>query len=119
MPYFLFVEILNPFIEIAGYIVLGVSLVTGKLDHVFLISFLMLTIGMGILFTSLTLIIEELFYHKYSNMKDVARLLLASFLESFGYHQVLTLVKMKAIADKLLGNESWGKMERVGFTKSE
>ncbi|MFW6134229.1 MAG: glycosyltransferase family 2 protein [Elusimicrobiota bacterium] len=119
MPYFLFVEILNPIIEIAGYIVIILSIIIGDISPVFIISFIALTVGMGMLFTSMSLMIEELFYHKYSGIKDILRLLCSSFLESFGYHQFLSAVKIKAFIQKTLGFKGWGKMERVGIKKSE
>jgi cellulose synthase/poly-beta-1,6-N-acetylglucosamine synthase-like glycosyltransferase len=119
MPYFVFIELLNPIFEIAGYTVIIISFITGTLNLTYIYCFFFLTIGLGVLFTSLALIIEELFFHKYSRIKDILRLLAAAFLESFGYHQLLTLVKLKAVFDKIFGIKSWGKMERVGFNRSE
>jgi len=63
-------------------------------------------------------VLEELFYRRYPNTSDIARLVAAAFLENFGYRQLTTWWRVKAFWDYFSGKTAWGKMERKGFAKT-
>lgn len=115
MPFFLFVEMLSPIIEIFGYISIFILLLFGKLEIQFFISFLLLTILYGIFLSMCTIILEELSFNKYTKFKDLVILMFVSIFESIGYRQLNLWWKLNAFVYYFEGRKDWGEMLRKGF----
>ena len=117
-PYWLMFEYLAPIVEFFGILWFIFLMITGRLNWPF---FLLLTGFVYFFAVSLSIwsvLFEEITFHKYEKRRDVLRLIGTAFLEPVFYHPMVMLMSIKGNIDKLLKRNSWGKMERKGFTKS-
>ncbi len=117
-PYWLMFEYLAPIVEFFGILWFIFLMVTGRLNWPF---FLLLTGFVYFFAVSLSIwsvLFEEITFHKYEKRRDVLRLIGTAFLEPIFYHPMVMLMSIKGNVDKLLKRNTWGKMERKGFTKS-
>ncbi len=117
-PYWLMFEYLAPIVEFLGILWFIFLMITGRLNWPF---FLLLTGFVYFFAVSLSIwsvLFEEITFHKYEKRRDVLRLIGTAFLEPVFYHPMVMLMSIKGNIDKLLKRNSWGKMERKGFTKS-
>ena len=117
-PYWLMFEYLAPIVEFFGILWFIFLMITGRLNWPF---FLLLTGFVYFFAVSLSIwsvLFEEITFHKYEKRRDVLRLIGTAFLEPIFYHPMVMLMSIKGNVDKLLKRNTWGKMERKGFTKS-
>ena len=114
-PYFLLFETLGPTVELAGYLLTGVGLLTGFVAPTLAVLFLLVSVGFGLLLSLSSLALEELTVRRYPRARDVARLFWAAVVENFGLRQILAGVRTKALFDAIRGREGWAETERVGF----
>lgn len=114
-PYFLFVELLAPVVEFVGIIGLAVGLWGGALDMAFAALFLMAAYGYGLVLGTLTLLLDEVAYHRYRHVKDRLWLLLWTLLENWGYRQLTVIWRLRGLANYICGKRDWGAMERRGL----
>lgn len=119
MPFFLFVELLSPIIELSGYILLIFSLYMGAINVQFALLFLTAAILLGMILSVLAVLLEELTFRKYDRLSDVMILILFAFLENLGYRQIHAWWRFKGLIDFLKGNKSWGEMTRNKGTFSK
>lgn len=115
MPYNLVFEILGPVIELSGYIVVIISFAFGWINLTFLMLFLALAILFGVLLSLFSLLLEEFTVKKYENPRDVLKLFLLAIIENFGYRQLHSWWRLKAIFDLVSKKKSWGEMQRKAF----
>jgi cellulose synthase/poly-beta-1,6-N-acetylglucosamine synthase-like glycosyltransferase len=96
LPYLLVFEAISPFLEIAGYVLIGVNFfVLHQSPEVFL-WFVMVVIG-GALFVNIATVLTEAFILQlYKGFFDLFKLLLVGMIEPFGYHQLNQLWKIQA-----------------------
>ncbi|PIQ24265.1 glycosyl transferase [bacterium (Candidatus Blackallbacteria) CG17_big_fil_post_rev_8_21_14_2_50_48_46] len=115
-PYYFFLEMLGPVIELTGYLSILVTGLLGMLSGSFMMAFFLVAFVYGSIVSIFAIALEELTFRRYLRMKDLLNLILASLLESFGYRQLLTLWRARGMWRKLTRrSHSWGKMERKGF----
>ena len=115
MPYFLFFEMIGPFIETLGYLAIIASYIMGSLDREYLVLFFVVSVFYGIFLSAAAILLEEVWFRRYPNWLDVLKLLAFSVIENFGYRQALSLFKIKAVWDLLLRQRVWGDMTRIRF----
>jgi cellulose synthase/poly-beta-1,6-N-acetylglucosamine synthase-like glycosyltransferase len=114
-PFMLVFEWLGPVIELAGYVLLLVAAVTGSLPWLSCLAFLSLALGLGILLSASALLLEEVSFHLYPKPRHLAVLVLAVFLENFGYRQINTYWRLLGLIQWCMGRRaSWGAMKRSG-----
>ena len=118
-PYFLFVELLAPVVEVVGVIGLVVSLSIGAVNAPFAGLFFLASYGYGLVLTVFTLVMEELTYHRYEGKGDILALVVWALVESFGYRQLTVWWRLRGLGKFLLGRTDWGAMQRRGFQSSE
>ncbi|MEJ5263136.1 MAG: glycosyltransferase [Ignavibacterium sp.] len=117
VPYYLIYEFLGPIIELIGYIFFFMSLVLGILSLEFTIAFLAAAILYGIMLSILSVILEELSFRKYPEIKHLLILFLTAVIENFGYRQITTWWRFKGTVEFFLGKRNWGSMEKKGISK--
>lgn len=118
MPFFLFVELLSPIVELSGYIILIFSLWMGAINIQFALLFLTAAILLGMILSVLSVLMEELTFRKYDRIRDVMILILYAFIENLGYRQIHAWWRFKGLIDFFKGNKNWGEMTRTGtFSK--
>lgn len=114
-PYFYFLEMMGPVIEVIGYLLLIVSLTTGALISGYALAFLFLAIVMGIVLSVSAVGLGELSLRRYPNPFDLARLFLIALIENFGYRQLVTVFRVQGTFSALLRRKTWGRMARQGL----
>lgn len=116
-PFYFFVEFLGPVLETFGYlaIILTIFLQSGITPVAVL--FFITAVLMGILLSIISLLFEEMTFHKYNKLSDKMVLILYAFLENLGYKQLHTFWRLRGIIDLLLKKESWGSQKRKNFSK--
>jgi cellulose synthase/poly-beta-1,6-N-acetylglucosamine synthase-like glycosyltransferase len=114
-PYFLFVELLAPVVELVGVLVAIGGLILGLVDVEFALLFLLVVYGLGLVLTTLTLALEEWTFCGYGGLRDRLMLLLFGALESFGYRQLTAFWRLRGLVRHWRGHGDWGAMEREGF----
>jgi cellulose synthase/poly-beta-1,6-N-acetylglucosamine synthase-like glycosyltransferase len=115
LPYFLIFELLGPVVELLGYVAFVAGLALGVLDAQFALAFLLVAIGLGVLLSTAAVFLEELRLERYPRWRDLLKLTAYGILENFGYRQINTFWRAKAIVSYLRKNTDWGAMERKGF----
>jgi cellulose synthase/poly-beta-1,6-N-acetylglucosamine synthase-like glycosyltransferase len=118
-PVFFFLEGLGPIIELTGYIGFTIALITGQVSQVYVIAFFILAFALGVALSTIAVLIEEVAFGRYGNLRDVARMFVCAALENFGFRQLNTWWRVRGLFYSLTGRKSWGKMERKGFAPAE
>jgi cellulose synthase/poly-beta-1,6-N-acetylglucosamine synthase-like glycosyltransferase len=114
-PYFALFELLGPLIELLGYLALPVAVALGLLDPAFLLAFLALAVGVGVLLSVAALALEEFSFRRHPRDRDVARMIAYAIAENVGYRQLVTLWRVVAFWDLIRRREAWGAMQRRGL----
>lgn len=119
MPYFFLFEFLGPVIELLGYLAFVLGLALGYLNLPFALAFFLAAVGLGALLSTAAVFLEELRLERYPRWRDLLKLTLYGVLENFGYRQINTVWRAKAIISFLRKSTDWGSMERQGFDVGE
>ena len=114
LPYFWIFELLGPFVEVGGFIVVVLGLIFGFIYWPFALLLATLSFVYGLSLSLIVILIEQRAYARYPNWRDLARLGQAAVIENFGYRQYLAIVRVRAFWT-LLRKTKWGEMERTGF----
>jgi cellulose synthase/poly-beta-1,6-N-acetylglucosamine synthase-like glycosyltransferase len=118
MPYLLVLELLGPCIEVTGYVITIVGLLIGFISATTALLFLIGSVMFGTMISISAVLLEEFTTRRYAHPLDLASLIVAAFVENFGYRQMNALWRFRGIVD-MLGTQkkrSWGRMTRRGFT---
>lgn len=118
MPYFVFVEMLGPIIEMIGYIMLIILIITSSVSKFFIFVFL-LAFLYGILFSLSAILFEVMSYKRYSGIKEVTSLIIFSFLEQFLYRQLTVYWRVISFINYKKGRKQWGTIKRNAFSEKE
>jgi len=115
LPYMWVFEFFAPMIELLGYFTIALAAILGVLSRHFFIEFMIY----GYLFAAMlsvgAVLQEELTYRRYNDWRDVARLILFSFLEQFPYRQMHLIWRLQGIWQYARGDMAWRPLERVGL----
>ena len=114
-PYFFLFEMLGPFVELTGYVVVVLSFLLGILNLQFFLLFVFVAILYGMFLSIAAILLEEFSFRRYPGWLDLAKLIAFGIVENFGYRQMLALFKVKAFWDVVRRRRAWGRMERTGF----
>jgi cellulose synthase/poly-beta-1,6-N-acetylglucosamine synthase-like glycosyltransferase len=114
-PFYVFGEMLAPVIELLGYVMLGVGLVTHAVDGRFALLFLAVAIGYGLLLSVWAVVLEEMTFRRYPERSDFLRLLLCAFLEPFGFRQLTVVFRLHGFWRHARGDQTWSAVPREGF----
>ena len=114
-PYFVFLEMLAPLVEITGYVTFVIAAFLGRLSPAFGIAFLTLAIGLGIALSITAVALEEMGFRRYPKRSDLFRLLWLAVIENFGYRQLTMWWRLKGMVNVMKKTKSWGRMDRQGF----
>ncbi len=114
-PYFVFFELVGPFIETFGYLAVIASYLLGILDVQFFLMFVAVAVLYGMFLSIAAILLEEISFRRYPSWIDLTKLLSYSIIENFGYRQLLSAMKVKAFWDTIRRRRAWGQMQRKGF----
>ncbi len=118
MPYFFFVELLGPVLEIISLICLALGAYFGILDSTSIVLYFVAGIFYGVLMNIASVLMGEIYFSKYPKFRQFLALVAISFVEAFGYRQLTLFWRLKGLSDYARGNKTWGKMSRIGFDKA-
>ena len=113
-PYFYIFEVLGPFFEWIGYLMLIVSFILGYLSGPIVLAIFGLSIIMGMIISLFSLYIQES-QSIYMSKKDVFILILFAILENFGYRQMLSIHRIYSFFTAMFEKGKWGEQKRKGI----
>lgn len=87
----------------------------GLLDPAVALLLFSATVLMGIFISTASLIIAEQKV-KYFSGVTILKLLFFSFLENFGYRQLISMWRVVGYLSVIRGTSGWGSIQRTGFT---
>lgn len=114
-PFYAFFEVFGPFIEITGYVVFVISFYLGIVPLNFAVAFFTAAFLYGVVLSTLSVCLEELSFKKYTKVKHLIILMIASLLENFGYRQMTAFWRFKGFIEYYMGKRDWDKLEKKGF----
>jgi cellulose synthase/poly-beta-1,6-N-acetylglucosamine synthase-like glycosyltransferase len=115
-PYFFFLEMLGPVIELLGYVSFTATILAGRAEWPFVFAFLSVAIIFGAALSLSAVALEELSFRRYPRVSDLMRLFGLALLENFGYRQLSAWWRLKGTISAIRGVQGWGHMTRKGFT---
>jgi len=115
-PYFFVFEFLGPFLEMQGYIMLGVALILGLLNPVILLGIFTASIAFGVVISLSSFYMSEKEMLMMSQ-KDMYKLLFYAIFENFGYRQMISMHRAISSFKALRESGQWGTQKRKGFNK--
>ena len=114
-PFFFFLEMLGPAIELAGYLAFLATVLAGRASGAYVVGFLTLAFVLGTVLSIAAVALEELSFHRYPKTRDLANLIWLGVVENFGYRQLTIMWRMGGTLSALRRKHGWGRMERQGF----
>jgi cellulose synthase/poly-beta-1,6-N-acetylglucosamine synthase-like glycosyltransferase len=115
-PYFFAFEFLVPILELIGIIVLIASFIFLNINYE---AFLYLTLSVYFFYLNITIIsilLDDILYKHYTNMKEIFILILIAIIEPICYHPVNVYASLKGYYHFFRQKEqAWGNMQRQGF----
>jgi len=115
LPYNLVFEAVGPLVEVSGYAILVVSIALGVVGIHFVVLFFLLAVGYGVFLSVAAVLLDQARVGRGFARRDLARLLLFTVVENFGYRQLQALWRAQATVDFLRKKQGWGEMRRIGF----
>ncbi len=114
-PYFFFIEMMGPVVELLGYLLIPLFFFLGILSIQFFIAFLMLAFLLGSIISLLSVLLEEISFRKYQNLYDLVMLIVFTMLETFIFRPLTVIWRIKGLYQFLRGSKQWGDMKREGL----
>jgi hypothetical protein len=103
-------------IEGLGLVALVAGLLVGAVDVPFMLLFLVVAYGYGVVLNLLSLALDEVSFGRYRRMTDRPLLILWSLLENLGYRQLTVAWRLRGMWRYLRRRTDWGAMTRRGFS---
>ena len=114
-PFMVLFEWLGPLAELGGYVFMVFAVTLGLVSWSAFAIFLFVAIGLGILLSASSLLLEEMSFHLYPKAWHLAALVLVAIVENFGYRQLNTFWRLVGLYRWAAQRESqWGAMKRKG-----
>lgn len=114
MPYYFIFELVGPWLETLGYLVLFIALVLNLLDPIVPLIVFSVAILFGILISVASILLAER-QILYFRTGEFFRILLVAILENFGYRQLQSLGRVWTNAQFFFVSKGWQKSARQGF----
>lgn len=114
-PYFYFLEMLGPAIEMPGYVTFLIALIWGSISYSYMAAFFVVAFVFGMVLSLFSVALEELTFRRYPRTRDLFQLFFLAIIENFGYRQLTIYWRMHGFISALRKVQGWGAMERKGF----
>ncbi|MFM6992917.1 MAG: glycosyltransferase family 2 protein [Rhodoferax sp.] len=115
-PFMLLFEMLSPLLEAFGYLFMVTAILAGWISWPMFASFMLVSVGLGILLSVSGLLLEEMSFHLYPKGSQLATLGLMVVAENFGYRQLNTWWRLQGLYRwATQGEGQWGVMKRKGI----
>jgi cellulose synthase/poly-beta-1,6-N-acetylglucosamine synthase-like glycosyltransferase len=117
IPYFLFVELLGPVIEMIGYLIVLIGWILGEVNIQYSLSLLLFMVMYGSFLSIGAVLLEEWRLGKHKRVSELNRLFFFALSEAFWYRPIMTYWRMKALISAIMGKkQGWGEMKRKGVS---
>jgi cellulose synthase/poly-beta-1,6-N-acetylglucosamine synthase-like glycosyltransferase len=110
----LLIELLGPFWELVGLLLLSVQIATGRLDWPFAAIYFGVFVLGGTINSLFGIAIETVMCPRYPRSRDSVLLILYAVLENFGYRQLTAWWRVQGLWNALRRRHEWGAMARLG-----
>jgi len=115
-PFMVFFEVLEPLVQMSGYILTLFLYLNGSISIMAFVAFMLLVLGLGLLVSINAILLEEISFHVYPRLRHIIILFFSCVIESFGYRQINTWWRLKGLFYFLSrARKGWGDMKRKGF----
>jgi cellulose synthase/poly-beta-1,6-N-acetylglucosamine synthase-like glycosyltransferase len=115
-PYFWIFEMFGPIVEMAGYILIPLSYITGLLNINIFILYLAASILYGVLLSIGAILLEQYTFSKYPSISQLFKLTMYGIIENFGYRQLTVFYRVEGIFKFRKQRHTWGKIKRQSFS---
>ena len=115
MTQVLVTDVLGPFAELMGYVMIPVLCACGLLSWSYFVAFLAVSIGFGFAISVGGLALEEALLWRVPRGRDLLLLVAVAIVEVFGYRQLSNLWRVQGTWQFLRRKTGWGTMPRKGF----
>ncbi len=115
LPSLLVFEVIGPLIELSGYAVCAVAMLSGRINLSTFILFLGLSLLYGLVLTLGAIALEDAASGRFPAWDDLGRILLFALAENLGYRQLMHLWRLEGFW-QLIRKGEWGAMERKGLS---
>ena len=113
-PFMALFEWLGPLIEVAGYIFMVAGFMLGLVSIEAFVTFMIVVFGFGLVLSVSALLLEELSFHIYPKLRQLAILWAMVIVENLGYRQLNSLWRLWGLIRWMFGPKgSWGEMTRT------
>ncbi len=120
MPYFLFVELLGPVVELTGIITVLIGLFLDTIDIRITLILALLMLLYGSLLSMGAVLFEEWCFKRYNRVSDLTRLFLYALSETFWYRPMMTFWRFEGLLRIAARKKHvWGDMTRGGVMNSK
>ena len=113
LPYMWVFEFLAPVIELVGYSSIILAFALGLLGKQFFLLFLIFGYAFATLISIGSVLLEEMTYRRYSDWREVGRLLFFCLFEHFPYRQLTMTWRLQGIWQYLRGDMKWRELKRT------
>jgi cellulose synthase/poly-beta-1,6-N-acetylglucosamine synthase-like glycosyltransferase len=112
-PFMLIFEWFGPLIEVTGYILMSLFFWLGYIALPAFLVFLFAALGLGVLVSISSLMLESLSFNLYEKRRHMIWLIVASVLENIGYRQINSVWRLIGLIQWIFGRKGkWGEMRR-------
>jgi cellulose synthase/poly-beta-1,6-N-acetylglucosamine synthase-like glycosyltransferase len=115
LPYMWLFEFFAPIIECVGLMTILTAAILGLLSRQFFLEFLLFGYAFATMISVGAVLLEEMNYRRYSDWREVAKLLLYCLVEHFPYRQMTMIWRLQGIYQYLRGDLKWREMKRIGI----
>ena len=116
LPYMWLFELLAPVVEVWGYSTMIAAAALGMLSREFFLLFLVFGYAFATLISIGSVLLEEMTYRRYSQSREVARMLFYCLFEHFPYRQITMIWRLQGLWQYFRGDVSWGQLKRTGIS---
>jgi cellulose synthase/poly-beta-1,6-N-acetylglucosamine synthase-like glycosyltransferase len=114
----LLVDVLGPFIELFGYLLIPAFWALGLLHVNYLLAFLAVSFAYGVVISVAALALEEVELRRFPTARSLLVLTFAAIIENFGYRQINNVWRLRGTYQFFTKQHTWGKMTRKGFAST-
>ncbi len=97
MPFQFVFEGFGPMVEVFGYVATIVCYALGLLSMEAFVSFLLLAVGLGLVLSLTSILLEEMIFHTYRTSKNLHIMIAAAVLENLGYRQLIAVWRLEGL----------------------
>lgn len=112
MPYYLFGEVLPWIPEVAALVIIPLAIWLGVFSWMPLLLFIGIYSLTNVFISLLAIFLNDIGSRSFT-LKEIRRLIFLSFVESFGYRQLLSAARIAGTIGFLRGQKGWQKFTRV------